>query len=492
MDHELNRRQFLKGATGFSLAVVGSGLSGILADGKAPAIQTVKNPNAKLQLAVVGLGGISSGHLRTVAKDEALVALCECEPSTMKHKFEWIQKLAHHNVKPEDMRQFADYREMLADMGDKLDGVMVCTPDHNHAIIALDAMKQGKHAFVEKPMAHNIQEALTLRQAYHHYGVATQQGNERHSSSGIRSRVQLIRAGAIGPVHEVYYWCARSIGGSDKDVSVSTADKLSQARWLWSVPVPLDIARAQYKQIKDTDPMDKWEFGWRGDRRYGTGSLGDWGAHLIDDVYWALRFDQASSWKVESVFRKHGGPHHYYKTNIIKWTIPERAGMPPVTAYWYDGRIPNDDPDLKDDEGKPLAAVWHIPPKLKELMKTHNRRFDPFGALYIGEKGCMVNGQLVPRDLYTSAKELKIERIQPAKGGNDQEWFHAIRTGEPSSCNFDYSAGMVEHMLCGLLSDHVPVGEVVEYDAVNHKVVSHPELNRYISRTYRQGYEVVI
>ena len=77
-----------------------------------------------------------------------------------------------------------------------------------------------------------------------------------------------------------------------------------------------------------------------------------------------------------------------------------------------------------------------------------------------------------------------------AKGDNLGEWLHAIRTGEPSSADFDYSAGLIEHMFVSLLTDWAPVGEVIEYDRVHHRVTNKPELNERLTRKYRKGYEV--
>lgn len=482
---KLTRRKFL----GRTAAVGAAVATRRIWAGEAPAILPVRNPNSKLQLGVIGLGGISGGHLRTASTEEHLVALCDCHQHAIDKKLAYIGELEEKNVQPADMKTYLDYREMLADLGDKLDAVEICTPDHNHAIIAIDAMKAGKHVLVEKPMAHDIYECYALREAGRKYRVATQQGNERHSSVSTRRIVETIQAGAIGPVHEVYYWTSRSIGGSDEGIQITKREKVDESFRLWSVPVHEDEAYLNYKPAADLDSLSKWAFGWRGDRRWGTGALGDWGAHLVDEAYWALKIDQAPKYSVQHVFRRRGGPQHYYRTSIYKWTIPERADMPEVTAYWYDGLMPNEDPNLKDDEGKPLAAVQNLPPPLKKLIAEYGDRFGEHGTMFIGEKGVMVQGRILPDSVRDAAGKIP-ETLPRAKGGNDQEWFHAIRTGEPSSCNFDYSAGMVEHFFSGLLSDDVSVGEAVEYDAVNHRVSSHPELNARLTRRYREGYEI--
>ena len=70
------------------------------------------------------------------------------------------------------------------------------------------------------------------------------------------------------------------------------------------------------------------------------------------------------------------------------------------------------------------------------------------------------------------------------------EWFHAIRTGEPSTASFEYSSAFTEHYLSGVFASRHELGTVIEYDRVNHRVINRPELNQYISREYREGYEV--
>ena len=487
---KINRRQFLQRAATASLAIAGSRLlpSRVWA-GEAPAILPVKNPNSKLQIAVVGLGGISMGHIVAAIKKERLVALCDCYQAKIDSMIAKLGTMRLANFNAADLRTDVDYREMLAAMGDKLDAVAVCTPDHNHAIIGLDSMKAGKHVLLEKPMAHNIAECYALREAGRKYRVATQQGNERHSGEGTRRVVEMIQAGAIGPVREVYYWSSRSIGGSDEGIQIVPQEKVDEPFRLWSVPVIETEAYLQYKMSPHLPAEAKWNFGWRGDRRWGTGALGDWGAHLVDEAYWALKIDQAPQYKVETVFRRWGGDQHYYRTAVYRWTIPERADMPSLTAYWYNGMLPNDDPNIKDDQGKPLAEVQNLPPPLKKLIAQYGDRFDEHGTMFVGEKGVMVQGRILPDDLAKSAVKPP-PTIPRAKGDNDTEWYHAIRTGEPSSCNFDYSAGLVEHFFTGLLTDGVAMGEAIEYDAVHHRVTSHPELNQRLSRRYRKGYEI--
>ena len=493
----LDRRRFLKTAAG------AAGLLWLprrVWAGEAPAILSVKNPNSKLQLAVVGLGGISGGHTLGIAREEHLVAVCECDPVRYENSFEKIKAYEVNNVKPEDIRRFVDYREMLAEMKGKLDGVVVCTPDHNHAIIGMDCIKQGVAVFIEKPMSHNIHEAYALRNAAKKHGVATAMGNEGHTSESAKLSIERLLANQLGPVTEVYHWLnSRSIGGSEEGMEQVEFKRPDWWRNLWSVPVPLAEADLQfrYREGFPTDPLAK-ENG--GDRRWMSGSLGDWGPHLMDVAYCGLRLGEAPTWKIECIDRLWGGERLHYKVEIYRWTIPARGDMPAVQEYWYSGMRPNPDPTLRDEKGNPVATVRNLPEKALQIQKEYDFEMPMEGGLIVGERGVVVTSggygirATFPRDLMKDlpAPPRVLPRIEVPKGvdGNRGEWYHAIRTGEPATTNFDYAAPFNEHYLSGLFASRAPMGTVIEYDVVNHQVTSHPELNQFLTRKYREGYEV--
>ncbi len=494
----MNRRTFLKKSAAASLAVAGAKLlPARVWAGEAPAILPVKNPNSKIQFGFVGCTGIMLGHI-FAAKDERLVAFCDCYQAEIDKTIGRVKDGKLENFNPSDLKTYLDYREMLADLGDRLDAVVVCTPDNNHAIIAHDSLKAGKHVLVEKPLCMTIHEAYALRDLARQKRLATQMGNEGHSGPLIRAAVEHLWAGAIGPVHEVYHWCLdRFQGGDDTGVEYAPMKEVSDGYRLWSVPVPEELAFQSLGKSQNPDPFAKIEGGWHADRRYGTGYLGDWSPHTMDVGFWGLKVGEAPTVKIEHVERLYGGTKVHYKMNVFRWTVPARAGMPELKQYWYDGRRPSaksESPIPMRTESK-LPGVPNLPEKVVQVCREHNIVPDGFGSLFVGEKGYMMAGGtsafggIYPRELHKATPKPP-EVLPRAKGNNDTEWHHAIRTGEASSANFEYSSDFAAYWLLGTIASRLAVGDVFEYDRVKHCFPNRPELDKYLTRAYRKGYEM--
>src|SRR5690606_29955998 len=108
-------------------------------------------------------------------------------------------------------KQFTDYREMLNEMGDKVDAVTVSTPDHSHAAASAMAMNMGKHCFTQKPLTRSIWEARRLGEIAKENKVVTQMGNQGTAERGVRRAAEIIQAGGIGNVKEVHVWTNRPV-----------------------------------------------------------------------------------------------------------------------------------------------------------------------------------------------------------------------------------------------------------------------------------------
>ena len=184
-----NRRSFLFGASvaGFGIFVPGRRGSA-----------TVK-PSEELSIACIGVGGKGGGDTDQAAHHGRVVAICDIDRKRLDAKGE------KHN----EAKKYNDFRELLQELGPRLDAVVVSTPDHTHAVAAVTAMRMGKHVYCQKPLAHSLYEARLMRETARKQKVCTQMGNQGTASPGFRRGVEIVRAGAIGEVSEVHVWTNR-------------------------------------------------------------------------------------------------------------------------------------------------------------------------------------------------------------------------------------------------------------------------------------------
>src|SRR5262249_6692203 len=158
-----------------------------------------KSPSEKLSIGLIGVGGRGAGNLDGV-KSENIVALCDVDEKN-------LDKAARNFPKAQ---KYADFRKMLEEQKG-LDAVVVSTPNDNHAVAGVMAMKLGKHLYCEKPLTHSVHEARVMRETAAKMKVATSMGNQGTAEEGMRRAVELVQGGIIGPVREVHVWTNRPI-----------------------------------------------------------------------------------------------------------------------------------------------------------------------------------------------------------------------------------------------------------------------------------------
>ena len=214
--------------------------------------------NEKLNIAVAGLGARGTYHFDTVPRVGQNVAAI-CDPNR--------NRLAEALKRQPKAPDFQDFRKMLDEMDRRIDAVVVATTDHAHAVIAAWAMKRGKHVYVEKPMAHDVTEARTLRHLAGQYKVATQMGNQGMATDSFRRTCELIEDGAVGEIREVHVWFVFG-GAGPIERPKDSAPVPAHLDWdLWLGPAPWRPFHPRYFQ------------GWGAWRDFGTGCLGGGGSH---------------------------------------------------------------------------------------------------------------------------------------------------------------------------------------------------------------------
>ncbi len=424
-------------------------------------------PSDKLNIAGIGIGGMGGSNLAACATTENIVALCDSDP-------EFSSKTAG---KYPQAKRYKDYREML-DKEKNLNAVIVATPDHTHAVIALAAIKRGLHVYVQKPLTHSVHEARVLTEAARKYKVATQMGNQGHSGDGTRQICEWIWSGAIGDVHAVEAWTNRPVWpqGIEVDRPADTPPVPPGLDWdLW-------IGPAKMRPYHPTYHPGKWRAWWD----FGTGSLGDLGCHILDPVFWALKLKYPVS--VEGCISAYW--HEFWKktepknesfprSSIARFVFPAREGMPQVKLTWWDGGLTPARPDILEP-GRRMGD-------------------SDGGVLFIGDRGVLMcgcygrNPQLIPE---TRMKEFTppaptIARVPGGEKGHEQDWLRACKGGKPASSNFDYSGPLSEMVLMGNLAIRFP-NQFLQWDGEKMEVTNNAEANAYVRREYRSGWELPV
>lgn len=275
----------------------------------------------KLKVALVGIGNRGNDLLKSF-RDTGLVEFAAfCDVDLMgPHTAESRQLFPN-------VPAFQDFREMFAKAGDTFEAVIIATPDFTHYVVAMHAMRAGKHVYLEKPLAHTFHEIELLMAQAAKSGVVTQMGNQGHSGNNYRQFKAWAEAGIIADVTRI-------------DMFMN-----SPRRWHgWQVdgfpsgdPVPATIDWELWNANKPVHPYSPrlHPGDWRGWFAYGNGAFGDWGPHILDTCHRFLELGLPHT--IEAV--KRDGPNEFIfpQATTIRFDFAARGPKPPVEVFWYDG-----------------------------------------------------------------------------------------------------------------------------------------------------------
>ena len=227
------------------------------------------SPNGKLRIACIGVGGKGSSDTDQAGNYGDIVAICDIDDKRLASKAQKFPKAKTYN----------DYRKLLDELHAQIDAVVVSTPDHTHAPAAVRAMRLGKHVYCQKPLTHTVSEARLMRDTARQYKVMTQMGNQGTADPGFRRGVEIIQAGAIGPVREVHVWTNRPF------------KYWKQAPDIVARPseMPPVTPHVHWDLFLGTAPERPYHpvyhpHDWRGWWDFGTGSLGDMACHTTNQI----------------------------------------------------------------------------------------------------------------------------------------------------------------------------------------------------------------
>lgn len=431
MSSNMSRRKFLstgaKAAVG--LSIVPSSILGKSFGHTAP--------TDKLNIAAVGVGGMGHANIKQVEKTENIVALCDVDWKYAKPVFDRFPNAKH----------YWDYRKMYEEMGNSIDGVIVATADHTHAIISAEAMTMGKHIYCQKPLTHSVYESRLLTKLAAKHKVATQMGNQGASGEGVNLVCEAIWNGDIGEVVRVDTFTDRPIWPQ----GLNAPEKVDK------VPKTLDwdLFTGPAKKLPFNQIYTPWN--WRGWWEYGTGALGDMACHILHPVFKGLKLGYPTKVQGSStLLLKDCAPQAQY----VKLTFPARENMPKVAmpeveVRWYDG-------GLKPE----LPAGW---PEGRDMNDAGG------GAIFYGTKDVLICGCYGKDPWLLSGRKLTAPKVcRRVTTSHEMDWVRACKESPASrvmpTSDFSEAGPFNEMVVMGVLAVRLQnLNKELIWDGVNMK-----------------------
>lgn len=415
----------------------------------------IAGANDKLRVASIGTGGKGKSDLDGVAASPSVGVTALCNIDSTKPHLGWAAE------KYASAKTYVDWRKTLDDAKD-FDAVIVSTPDHMHAPIGLAAMAQGKHVFCQKPLTHTLHEARQMTLAARKAGVVTQMGNQIQSHEAYRTAVLMVHAGLIGKVKAVHSWQ----GGIPR--WPRALERPTQVD-----PVPETVAWDLWLGVAPERPYVKdmyHSFNWRGWQDFGTGQLGDFGCHILDPVFKALKLTAPTKAIGEAPAMN---KESWTKWATVRYEFPKNPFIDGETLplTWYDG----------DGITAPREALTDIPA---------TEKLPGSGSALVGEKGTLVVPHVALPKLYptgyTGGPLPSLPKVEAVD--HYVQFADACRGVGKTTSHFDYAGPLTEAVMLGVIAVRVPRQELI-WDAASLKITNNEAAQQLVTKPYRKGWE---
>ncbi len=439
----MNRRRFLAATASTTTALLGF-----------PAITRSASPNSLLQVASVGVARMGGNTMRSVAshKKVKITALCDVDDRHMALAAKDFPDAARHK----------DWRDLISKHAGQFDAITIGIPDHMHAAVAVSALRQKKHVYLQKPMAPTVHECRVIAAEAAKAGVTTQLGNQFRSSIEGRMMVHFLNTAAVGKIKEVVFWENKPLNWWPKNTQLRPA----------ADPVPAGFDWDQWLGVRDPRPyLDNTYHPqtWRAWRGLGVGELGDMGCHHFDSTVDGLKL--APPRRVRQTFTGGLNPGMWADAREVEF---EFAGDGKTAAEtfilrWFDGTH------------APVEGSIPLPKALKKWPAS--------GGLWIGEHGSIfkpygARPYLMPEENFPASAYPA--GIPPQNHYHD--WVDGILESRLSCDPFSHGANLTECVLIGTLADRLP-NQWVSWDAQAQKT-DQDSLNSTLVVPYRESWKI--
>lgn len=388
--------------------------------------------NNRVRMALIGCGLIMEFHHGWALSHPEIEVVAVCDVKTSNRE----KALAKTKDKNPAAVGYVDYGEIMS--RSDIDAVIIATPDHWHAAIAIDAMRSGKDVYVEKPMARTLDEAAAMVEAERRYGRILQVGSGQRSDPAMRQAADIIRNGWIGELTAIY---------------VGLMGDFPPIRPLAEEPVPADIdyerwlGPAPWKPYNTVRVQGNYGGGWRIFWDYGSRKNGDWGAHNFDIVQWALDMDNSGPVLfVPKGFD--GAPYQYHQ-----YASGLKVGV------------------FKGDESLTKGALIRFVGKSGEVKVSR------------GEI------ESTPAGLASRIPTLGETRVYKSYE-HRQNWFDSIISRRPPICPAAVGARTTD--VCAVSTVAERINRPVHWNPEKREIVNDPEATRFSQPARRAGYALPV
>ncbi len=410
-----------------------------------------KKPVAASDRITMGVIGIGSPQSRALGvyndtkkfKQVQFVSDCDVDARHLSRAADILKKDGYSVTAHKDYRQLLDNKD--------LDAVLVATPDHWHALNAIDAMRKGKDVYCEKPLTLTVQEALAMQKVAKETGKIVQTGSQQRTEFGGRFRLaaELVRAGRIGKVSRVE--CR--IGSNPISGLIPEAPVPEGLDWnFWLGPCPM-VPYLEKKRDKGI-PLTNCHYEFRWWYEYSGGKMTDWGAHHLDIAQWALGMDDSGPVAVEGT-----------------GTTPAKE----PNAY-------NCHPDFE------VTYTYPNGTKVLAMSKGEN------GVRFEGENGRWI---FVSRNKIDASDKGLLEeklpadvtsKLYPSRPTNHMgNFLDCVKSRQQPICGVDVGAGSV--IVCHIGAIALRMGKKLKWDPAKH-VFDDAEANKMLGRPMRAPWKL--
>jgi len=444
----INRRLFLRTATA-SLALTAIGAHGL----------DIVHPQKALRVGLIGTGWYGKSDLFRLMQVAPVnvIALCDVDKNMLNEAAALIMQRNKQSKAP---LLYGDYRKMLAE--NQLDIVLIGTPDHWHALTAIEAMKAGAHVYVQKPISVDVMEGEAMVAAARKYNRTVQVGTQRKSTPHLmEAKKNIVDAGLLGKVSHVEMCCYYHMRNNGTPSLQSIPDYFDYE--MWTGPAPM--------RPYDGIPHVRW---WRAFMEYGNGIMGDMCVHMFDTVRWMLKLGWPNRISSE------GG---IYVDKTAKSNIADTQ----TAVFEYD--------DLNcvwqhrswgtpADPDYPWAFVIYGE---KGTLKASTMRYD---FIPLDNKSKTIHQDVVyekekyPEDL----KEKDIElNAAPATRLHMLNFLQAIE--EQKKPVADIEEGHISTASCILANLSMKTGRPLRYNPATREIIGDKEATALLQRSYREPWQ---